>query len=110
MTLNIESGGSAVSLEEAETALGAMVDAVGVGGRCGGPWAHELTPVVKHCGVSRQGRNPVLLVNPTWLTELVARNELAVLANEMRTWFAIESELVGCGGESTGGHDRRPAA
>jgi hypothetical protein len=83
-----------VSIEDAEAALGAMVSSEGSGGGCGGPWSHELTPVVKHCGVSREGALRVLQVNPTWLRELVARDELTVLADEMRTWFAIESEIA----------------
>lgn len=85
--------GGRITLDDAEAALGAMVRSEGSGGGCGGPWSHELTTVVKHCGVSRQGASQVLLVNPTWLRELVARDELTVLADEMHTWFAIESEI-----------------
>jgi hypothetical protein len=97
-----------ISIEEAEVALGKLIDAEGASGGCGGPWRHELTPVVKYCGVSQSGCQPVLLVNPTWMRELVARDDLAVLADEMRTWFAIENEVSAISGRNRAG--RRPAA
>ena len=84
---------SSVSIEEAEAALRTMVDSEVVAGSCGKGWGHELTQVVKYCGVSNEGRRPVLLVNPTWLRELVATDDLSVLAEEMHTWFAIQSEV-----------------
>jgi len=84
-------GGS--SLDAAEAVLRAIVSSVSADGRCGGPWTHELTPVVKNCGVVSSGRYRVLQVNPVWMGELVVRRELEVLADEMRTWFAIQNEV-----------------
>ena len=78
---------------DGEAALGAMVGSVSADGRCGGPWTYEITTVVKHCGVVSRPRCRVLQVNPFWLRELVARRELEVLADEMRTWFAIQNEV-----------------
>ena len=59
----------------------------------GGPWTYELTDVVKHCGVVRGQKIRVLQVNPFWLRELSARREMDILADEMRTWSAIQSEV-----------------
>lgn len=70
-----------------------MVGAASADGSGSGPWAYEITDVVKHCGVVAGTRNPVLQVNPLWLRELIARRELGVLADEMRTWFAIQDEV-----------------
>jgi hypothetical protein len=80
--------------------LGAVVTSVSSDGSCGGPWAHELTPVVKYCGVSSSGSRPVLQVNPVWLRELVSRRELGVLADEMHTWYAIQGEIRRCTGSA----------
>lgn len=81
------------SLEDGEAALRTMVGSVGTDGSWNGPWAYEITDVVKHCGVVSGTRKPVLQVNPLWLRELLARRELGVLADEMRTWSAIQNEV-----------------
>jgi hypothetical protein len=80
-------------VENAEAALELIVDAECAGGRYGRAWSHEVTPVVKHCGVVMSGPGPVLQVNPSWLRELMARGELLVLVDEMRTWYLIENAL-----------------
>ena len=81
-------------VEDAEAALEAFVASASAEPGWGCPWAHELTPVVKNCGVVWSGRRPVLQVNPVWLGEIVARGEMNVLADEMRTWSAIQSEVA----------------
>lgn len=84
------------SLEQAEAELGAIVESVCADGSSGRTWTHELTPVVKSCGVVIADRHPVLQVNPLWLRELATDGELYVLADEMRTWSSIQKELAGC--------------
>ncbi len=91
-----EISGNRSSLAEAEAALGAMMGTASADGACGGPWTHEITPVVKNCGVVSSNHRPVLQVNPVWLRDLVSRDELKILGDEMRTWFAIQSEVVRC--------------
>jgi hypothetical protein len=70
-------------------------------GGCGGPWRHEMTAVVNHCSVEVDDHDPVLLVNPTWLGDLVRRDELGVLADEMRTWYAIHNAVESAVGDET---------
>lgn len=70
-----------------------MVGDASADGTCGGRWTYELTDVVKHCGVVAGRRTRILQVNPFWLRELSARREMEVLADEMRTWSAIQNEI-----------------
>jgi len=80
-----------IETQQPEELLGALVDSGSSDGRCGGPWAHELTAVVKHCGVVVSEPGPVLQVNPAWLFELIERHELELLVAEMRTWHLLHS-------------------
>lgn len=94
------------SLERVEAALEALVRSVSEDGSCGGRWTHEITPVVKNCGVVRCGHRPVLQVNPVWLRELAARHELEILVDEMRTWCAIQNEVARWSRRARHRHDR----
>ena len=81
------------SLDNGEAALGRMVGDASTDRNCGGRWTYELTDVVKHCGVIAGRRTRILQVNPFWLRELSARREMEVLADEMRTWSAIQNAI-----------------
>ena len=83
-----------IETQQPEELLEALVGSGSSDGRCGGPWAHELTAVVKHCAVVLSEPGPVLQVNPAWLTELIERDELELLVAEMRTWHLLNSARV----------------
>jgi hypothetical protein len=85
--------GMSTNLEDAEAALGAIVDSELSGGSCGKGWRHQLTPVVKYCRVVVSDRRPVLQVNPAWMCELMEQDRLWLLVDEIRTWDAINEAV-----------------